>query len=213
MVLNQKDFRCAERSLPTGRGSRTRCGRSDVDSLCGPKAGDAKGSGAVPPGSAARKHRPDPGLCRRRCGAGPDGRWKPATTAGLTHAEDAQEIRPAHQDLRRLQAALHLAQEMDAGLGPCPPLLGPVQKGRQTGDRARGRGLTARRPARAGRSGPAHRTAMPGGRPCRTGPLPVTFGLQPSASPVPALGWRHAKAAGGPPPASDCRSPGVPVSE
>ena len=41
----------------------------------------------------------------------------------MHHAENAQEIRPAHQDLRGLQAALHLAQEMGAGLGKRDPLL------------------------------------------------------------------------------------------
>jgi hypothetical protein len=44
------------------------------------------------------------------------------------HAEDAPEIGPAAKDLRRMRAAVHVAQEMGEALGRGQDLLGSLQK-------------------------------------------------------------------------------------
>ena len=48
---------------------------------------------------------------------------------GLQHAQNGQEIRPAIKDLRGLQKAVCMAQEMGKGLGQCPLLFGQMPPG------------------------------------------------------------------------------------
>ena len=48
---------------------------------------------------------------------------------GLQHAQNGQEIRPAVKNLRGLQQAVCMAQEMGKGLGQCPLLFGQMPPG------------------------------------------------------------------------------------